>query len=167
MGLGKHGSVRRSNAWMSSSWVSKSISFDFTSESSVNSWELPGNVTPRRHCFDYIYRCCTIGGCLGIDSLSCSLQSRCIQRVHDREEKQFLKEHLHVYDFFLNLHVSLFIWLRIWASWLSSNPIWKTWVDHCCPDAFKGFMTARTNNFWRSICIFTIFFLICIFVFLT
>ena len=60
------------------------------------------------HCFDYIYRCCTIGRCLGIDSLSCSLQSRCIQRVHDREAKQFLKEHLRFYEFFLNLHVCLF-----------------------------------------------------------
>ena len=25
------------------------------------------------------------------------------------------------------------------------------WVAHCSPAAYKGFMTARTNNFWRSI----------------
>ena len=25
------------------------------------------------------------------------------------------------------------------------------WVAHCSPAAYKGFMTARPNNFWRSI----------------
>ena len=38
------------------------------------------------------------------------------------------------------------------------------WVAHCSPTAYKGFMTAKTNNFWRSICIFTIFFSIYMFV---
>ena len=37
------------------------------------------------------------------------------------------------------------------------------WVAHCSPAAYKGFMTAKKNNFWRSICMFTIFFSIYMF----
>ena len=50
MGLGMHGSVLRSKASISKSWVAKLLSFEFgfdlKIDSRVNPCDMPGNVTP-------------------------------------------------------------------------------------------------------------------------